>query len=149
MSHWGLNAERMSTSVRERDTGRHGGVGGAHRDQRVGHPPLPLRVAGGTANSNNRARLGERHRTVVTRALTLNTAARPLLSRPSTSPDSLRSEEKRSLPFYGKSPKVARTGLPRSIRGSLRDSNARLNPRLEAHFTFHREGRTIVSDVFL
>lgn len=56
---------RARESVRERDTAGCEGNGGVHRDQRVGHLS-PLALAG--ANSNNRARLGERHRTVVTRA---------------------------------------------------------------------------------
>lgn len=135
---------RARESVRERDTAGCEGNGGVHRDQRVGHLS-PLALAG--ANSNNRARLGERHRTVVTRANPKYCyPPTSVLSRPSALPDSLRSEEE--SPFLWKIAEKLRTSLSEICEGSLRDSNIGLNPRLELISPFIEKKKTNCFPVF-
>lgn len=97
----GLNAERTSRNRSQERRGRRAGETGRGISRSKGWSSP--RVAG--ANSNNRARLGERYRAVVTRA-------NPKYCYPPRCFHVLRHHRipcgiRRSLPFYGKSPKVA------------------------------------------
>lgn len=121
------------------DTAENEGNGRVHRDQRVGHP----RVAG--ANSNNRARLGERHRTVVTRA-------NPKYCYP---PGAFTSfgitgflAVRRGASLFMENHRKLRTSLSKVFGDFLRDLNTRLNPRLEFNSSFIEKSMKMLCHIF-